>query len=171
MSTKHRLAAAFLAPLALAASIATAAPAATAGTTPHRCYAQDLSVSVARTGAAAGSTYYRLTFRNEGPACTLYGYPGVSAAGSPAGPREGHAAVRDPGSPVLVVLKHGQSATAVLKVAETGNYPRSRCHPVAAAGLRVWVPGDFLAHWVPVPVTVCGRTRVHVLSVYPVRKG
>jgi hypothetical protein len=74
---------------------------------------------------AAGGAYYDLEFTNlSGHACTLRGYPGVSAVsltgrhlGSPAGW----------GSPATttVRLASGHTATAELQVADTGNY--SQC--------------------------------------------
>lgn len=135
-----------------------------------RCHAGSLAVSVTHPTAAAGTTYYRLSLRNTGPApCTLTGYPGVSFRPSPAGPKIGLAASRNPAHPVVTVtLWPGQHASSALGVAGYQNWSPAKCEPVKAAGLRVYPPGDYGSLWVPFRAVTCSA-RVHVLSVAPVR--
>lgn len=153
-----------------AATVAVLSAATAAATTTHRCQAEHLSLTVTQSGAAAGTTYYRLTLRNEATSpCILYGYPGVSAVKSPAGPQVGPAATRQAGRAVLVTIRPGGSAPARLGVAEVGNYSRSKCGPRTAAGLRVYPPGAYGALFARVRVEVC--TRVASMSVTPVRSG
>lgn len=155
--------------LSTTATVAVLSAATAAATTTHRCQAEHLSLTVTQSGAAAGTTYYRLALRNETTSpCTLYGYPGVSAVNSPAGPQVGLAAARNPAWPsVPVTLTRGGSVYARLGVAEVGNYPRSKCGPRTATGLRVYPPGAYGALYARVRVEVC--TRVASMSATPVR--
>ena len=157
--------AAIVAPLAFLAGYG----AANASPLPHRCYAQNLALHLSQPTGAAGTTYYHLTFRNKGTACTLYGYPGISAAESAAGPEVGPPAGRSAGRSVLVTLKHGGSAWAMLGVANTSNYPPAKCGARTAAGLRVYAPGAFDGWFVKLRVSVC--TLARSMSVSPVRVG
>ena len=62
------------------------------------------------------------------------------------------------------------TATAVLQVVDAGNYPRAACHPVTAAGLRVYPPNQTRSKIVPFPIPVCSKTSPHILFVGPVKK-
>ena len=75
-----RLSAAIAGAAALAALAATSSPAATTAATP-RCASSGLVIWLETQGnGALGSIYYNLDFTNlSGHACTLVGYPGVSA--------------------------------------------------------------------------------------------
>lgn len=120
---------------------------------------------------AAGSTYYNLELTNlSGRACTLFGYPGVSAVDL-AGRQLGSAAGRDPvHRPRLVTLARGATATVVLRIVDAGNYPPSTCRPVTAAGLRVYPPNQRAAKLVPFPFRACSRIGPAYLSVEVARK-
>jgi hypothetical protein len=109
-------------------------------------------------GAAAGSTYYRVTFTNlSRHACTLRGYPGVSAVDL-RGRRVCRAASRDRAvSPRAVALPAGSAAVAVLQIADVLNFPRSTCRPTMAAGLRVYPPEQTASKLVPFPFLACAR--------------
>ena len=122
-------------------------------------------------GAAAGSTYVTLDFTNfSGHACSLSGYPGVSAV-SLAGRQLGRAATRDRTTPPrTVVLPAGQSAQTTLQITQALNYPRAKCLPVMAAGVRVFPPNQTAARLVPYPFTACSRLGPVILSVRPVKK-
>ena len=139
----------------LAAQAATASPAAPAASTP-RCATSGLVIwfSPQPGGGYAGGYYYNLNFTNlSGHACTLRGYPGVTAVnlsgqqlGSPAG--WGNA------KPRTVRLANGATATAQLQVADAANYGCT----VTAAGLRVYPPNQFTSKMVPYPLGACART-------------
>ena len=107
--------------------------------------------------ATAGTTFYNLHFTNlSGHACTLNGYPflfAVNLAGHLVGRR---APFRKPG-PHLVTLAKGKTATAVLGIVDTGNFSRSACRPVSAAGLRVYPPNQTRSKLVPFPFLTCSR--------------
>jgi hypothetical protein len=102
----------------------------------------------------AGGVGYTLKFTNlSGHACTLHGFPGVSAVsltggqlGKPAGWS---------GTPATVTLASGVTASATLLITNVGNYPPSQCHPVTAAGLRVYPPGQTASRQIPFPFGAC----------------
>jgi hypothetical protein len=127
-----------------------------------RCGAGALSVQIATTpgGAAAGSTYYRLTLTNASSrTCSLFGYPGVSAVTS-GGAQIGSPARRNPQhASRLVVLPHGAKATTIVQVVDTHNFPRALCRARTAAGLRVYPPGAFGSKIVRFHVSVCSTAR------------
>jgi hypothetical protein len=118
-----------------------------------------------RGNAAAGSVYYTLKFTNQsGLRCALTGYPGVSAVDL-RGHRLGSAASRDPSSAHSVSLPNGTTASAQLRIVQAANYPRSTCHPAAAAGLRVFPPNQTASKVVPFPFQACSRTGPVYLGV------
>ncbi len=104
----------------------------------------------------AGSFYFKLEFANlSGHTCTLSGYPGVSAV-SLSGQQIGSPASREViGAPALVTLAPEAQTTAILHVTDVGVIPTSSCHPVAAAGVRVYPPGQRSAKLVPFPFRTC----------------
>jgi hypothetical protein len=179
VSDRHRLGAiristavavVFVAVTAWAAGPAGARSATPAAST--RCVTPTLVVSIAPNagGAAAGSVFYNLSFTNLSTrACTLAGYPGVSAVdlrgrrlGSPAG-RNPQVALR------VVTLRVGDTATAVLQISQAANFPPGACHKVTAAGLRVYAPGAFRSKIVPIPFPACSRSGPVYLHVQRVR--
>jgi hypothetical protein len=106
----------------------------------------------------AGTIFFKLHFTNlSGHTCTLNGFPflfAVNLTGHQVGPR---ATFRRPPSPHLVRLANGKTATAVLGIVETGNFPRKACRPVTAAGLRVFPPNQTRSKLVPFPFSACSR--------------
>ncbi len=117
-------------------------------------------------GGTAGTTYYPLELSNIAKhACTLYGYPGVSAFG--AGPKQvGPAASRLQLSHAVVTLGPGATAHAILGFHDAG----AVCsHAIDASGLRVYPPGQKAAGEIDFPFQVCAHG--DVLVVGPVRAG
>lgn len=162
--------AAVLAPLA-AAIVAAPSGATTTARTP-RCATSGLVIWLDTHGSgAAGSTYYKLGLTNlSGRACTLFGYPGVSAVNL--GRRQlGSAASRDNAhARRTITLARGATATAVLRIADADNFPRSVCRPTMAAGLRVYPPNQTTAKLVPFPFLACSRAGPVFMSVQAVQK-
>ncbi len=145
--------------VALASSGSPARPAASAFT--PLCQTPGLVIWLDTQGSgAAGTIFYKLHFTNlSGRTCTLNGFPfltAVNLAGRQVGPR---AVFRTPPSPRLVRLANGRTATAVLGIVETGNFSRSVCRPVTAAGLRVFPPNQTRSKLVPFPFSTCSRSR------------
>jgi hypothetical protein len=118
---------------------------------------------------AAGSVYYDLELTNLGhSACTLRGFPGVSAVDL-AGRRIGAVASREPGHAVRTrTLAPGATATAVLRILQAANFPAATCREVTAAGLRVYPPGQLASRVVPFPFRTCSRSGTGALSVAPI---
>ncbi len=147
------------------------APASASTAAPPPCATSGLVVWLNTTGnGAVGNVAYQLEFTNlSGHKCTLLGYSGISAVNL-RGRQLGHAAHRSAGIPRhLVTLGRGASATETILIAEVGNIPNARCHPVTAAGLRIYPPDQVSAKMVPFPFGACSGA-VQYLQVWPVGK-
>jgi hypothetical protein len=175
--------AAALTPVAsLAATASPAAPAATAST--PRCATSGLVVwlNVPPGNHYAGGAYYYLEFTNlSGHACTLHGYPGVSAvnlAGRQIGSPAGWGTAKTP----AVRLANGATATAKLNIADPANYG-NRCflpgpppgpgrpgRLPTAAGLRVYPPNQTASKLIPYPFAACAHTGPVYMHAGPVQK-
>jgi hypothetical protein len=144
----------------------------TANTTAlHRCYQAQLRAWLGVPGSgAAGSTYYELELSNvSDQACTLYGYPGVSALTS--GRQDGSAADRTAShASTLVTLEPGGTSHAILQITDVSNFSPSACSPVTANTVRVYAPGDYSALQIPFQVAACGTAGpvyLHVSATVP----
>jgi hypothetical protein len=122
-------------------------------------------------GGAAGSYYYDLDFTNlSGHACSLLGYPGVSAV-SLGGRQLGSPASRNRTSKAkLVELANGETASALLRLVNAANYSAAQCRQVVAAGLRVYPPNQTKSKIVPFPFSACSRSGPQFLSIEAVKK-
>jgi hypothetical protein len=155
--------------VALAGTGRAAKPAAAPG-----CRQVQLEAWMASTpGVAAGTVYYQLEISNISPrTCTLFGFPGVSAVDGN-GVQLGSPAQRVGPDPVrLVTLVRGATAHVELGIGTAADYPPASCHPVTAAGLRVFAPNDFLS--LPLPFRgfqVCRKAGPKILDVSPVLAG
>jgi hypothetical protein len=117
-------------------------------------------------GGTAGSTFYPLELSNVGhSACTLNGFPGVSAVGSGGG-QLGPAASRNGQHHGTVTLAPGATAHAILRVVDAGAVCAS---PVTASGLKVFPPGARRSESIPFSFSACAHRGV--LIVGPVRAG
>jgi Protein of unknown function (DUF4232) len=123
-----------------------------------KCTAADLGVWVAadQTGVAAGTVYMQLEFTNlSHRACTLYGFPGVSAVAL-IGQQLGSPAVWDHAVPPTTIrLVPGGTAHALLEYVDvvTGNCPGA--HKRMAFELRVYPPGQSRADHALWPFPTC----------------
>jgi hypothetical protein len=156
--------------VALAAPGRTSAPQAAAAA---RCARTQLTSWIGEPGSgAAGSTYYELEISNVSRhACTLYGYPGVSAVGA-GGKQLGRAARREAGhAEKVVTLGAGQTAHAILQVVDTGVYSAAACHPATADALRVYAPGDYDSIVFPFTFSACAKHGPVFLNVSTVLAG
>lgn len=154
--------------MALLACFAIWTASAHASTLP-RCRTGQLAVSATRSGAAAGTVYYRLRLANTSSAsCTLAGYPGVSFVSRPGGHQVGRAATRSAGWPArTVTLAPGGSVVARLGLAEVGNWPPAVCEPVDVRWVKVYPPNAWDAVTIPFRGRACS-TKARDLSVTPV---
>jgi hypothetical protein len=117
----------------------------------------------------AGSIHYTLEFTNlSRQACTLNGFPFVRATSIS---REvlGRRAAFESGVPHTVTIARGRTATADLQIVDVGVYSPAACHPVAAAGLRVYPPNQTRARDVPFPFASCASRGPVFLRAGPVR--
>jgi hypothetical protein len=147
-----------------AAGVATASPGAPA------CATGGLVIWIPQSSGAAGSVFYTLEFTNQsGRACTLRGYPGVSAVDL-RGHQLGSPASRDHTTRVrTITLRNNASASTTLRITEAGNFPAARCHMRDAAGLRVYPPNQRAAKIVPLPFYACSDPATVFMSVQAVR--
>jgi hypothetical protein len=149
------------------------AHATTATATVSSCPRADLTawLAIPRTGLSNESNFYDLEISNiSDHACTLYGYPGVSATGAN-GRQLGSAAGRAGGTKLLVTLAPGGTAHATLYIDYKGDVPASACHPATADGLRVYAPGDYASIQFPFSFPACAKRGPVYLSVSTVVAG
>jgi hypothetical protein len=147
-----------------------AAPARPSSAVPG-CTAPGLVVWLDSHGQGGGQNmFYNLKFTNlSGHACSLFGFPGVSAVNLAAG-QIGVPAQRAPMKPHLVTLRPGGTTTALLQVSITADIPPALCRPVTAAGLRVYPPNSFTSKIVPFPFGACTSKSTGFLTVNPAGK-
>ncbi|HZC54158.1 MAG TPA: DUF4232 domain-containing protein [Mycobacterium sp.] len=157
-------AAALVVPLTAAPMTASAGLAAT--TVAPRCVTSHLEVWLGIPGeGAAGSTYYQMEFTNVGPsACTLRGFPGVSAWTN--GHMVGSPATWLTTKPATVTLQRGATAHAVLRVTNVGVYPASTCKPVTATVLKVYPPNNTVAAFIPYQIRGCSVASKGYLNMW-----
>jgi hypothetical protein len=156
---------------ALLATAVIAAPAATAAPVAKPCSPANLVVWAGPQagGGTAGGFGYEIKFTNLGTgACTLAGFPGVSAVNLK-GKRIGAAATHGAGKVKQIVLSPDQSALATLQIADALNFPKAKCAPTMAAGLRVALPGGSGAKIAPVAFETCAKSTAKTLSVGAVK--
>jgi Protein of unknown function (DUF4232) len=151
-------AAALAAPTGLARAARAARPAAPQAAVP-RCATSDLRVWLGIPGdSATGHTAYELELSNiSGHACTLLGFPRVTAV-APGGGQLGSPAAHDPGDPTrLVTLAHAATAHVFLVITHVAFFPPPTCHPANALGLDVFPPGNRTAAIVPFGFQACAK--------------
>ncbi|MGA2969368.1 MAG: DUF4232 domain-containing protein [Acidimicrobiales bacterium] len=186
----RRLATSFVASLATVTLLSTtliSGDASLAGATSGapRCTTGDLVVWLNTTGnGAAGSSYYNLEFTNvSAHACSVSGYPGVSAvnvAGTQIGSAAGHNAEHPATLITLSSATAGgglggfvthNTATVILQITDAGNYSNSTCGRVVSAGLRVYPPDQTASRIIPYPFVTCAKHGPLILHVEPIQKG
>ena len=139
------------------------------------CQASQLGVwlALAQANGAAGSIFYPLNFTNvSGRACSLHGFPGVSAIaasghqlGSPAG-WDARVAAR------TVVLARGATAHTILQYSDAEVSTAPGCDPVyTAVVLRVYPPGQYDATIAAFDLQVCSHAGPVYMSVEPILPG
>jgi hypothetical protein len=142
-------------------------PAAQAPAATSKCATSDLTAWIGIPGdSAAGTTAYQLELSNTSHhACTLLGFPGVSAVGL-GGHQLGRPAGRDHSDPTrLVTLRRGATAHVLLLIVNVAFFPASACHPANAIGLKVFPPNDRTATVVSFPFKACKKTGPRFLTV------
>jgi hypothetical protein len=150
---------------------------ATSAATAHAAGANTCSVrylhgDTGRVGAAAGSVYVTITFKNlNNQPCTLYGYPGVSAGDGTPVNQVGQPANRNSAVPSSVVtLQPGGYAYTTLQVVNVLNYPAADCKPASTSWLLVYPPNTSNLLYIPYNTSVCTTSTVS-MSVQAVQAG
>jgi Protein of unknown function (DUF4232) len=102
----------------------------------------------------AGAVYYQLQLSNIGSsACTLFGFPGVSAVSGSSGHQLGLPARRDYARPAFTqVLAPGATVHSLLRITDPGAIG---CPTATATGLKVYPPNQFTAILVPFRFQTC----------------
>jgi hypothetical protein len=137
------------------------------------CPTRYLSAKAGLSQGTAGSIYQVIDFTNISNApCTLYGYPGVSlGAGTPV-TQVGAAASRSTATaPTLVTLGPGQTASALLRIVEAGNYSPGTCSPTTTTYIQIFPPNQTTPIYLSYKSTGCASTSVNLLSVSVVTPG
>jgi hypothetical protein len=116
----------------------------------------------------APGTTYTLEFTNvSSRACSLYGYPQVTAY---AGAQIGSAAADDTSvRPQPVMLEPGATAHSVLRVTGTGRFQPTTCAQVTAPELRVMLPDQVRPSFVAIHLAACSRRGPEFMSVQPIQ--
>lgn len=153
-----------------ATSAASAAPAA-----PRPCTTANLNVWVnaAQGNGAAGTIYYPLEFTNvSGRACTVAGFPGVSATNAN-GRQLGQAASRNPLYPYRrVTIPAGGTAHAILGWSDGEVYTAPGCNRTTASLIRVYPPNQRRATLGFFSLPVCTAMKGHVyLTITRIKAG
>jgi len=157
------------------ASTPATTPASTTPAGPAECTTGGLHVAVGSSQGAAGTIYYNIDFTNaSSSSCILQGFPGVSlvSAGSTAGSQIGADAKRNStttSNPISVAP--GQTAHAVLAIAQAGAFPASKCHPVTAHWLKVFPPDQTVAAYVSFSTQTCASTSVPTMRIAAISTG
>jgi hypothetical protein len=166
-------AAAILIPtVALAAPGRAAAPAAA----PPRCATTALTawMPAGPGDGYAGGVVYELEISNISPqACTIYGFPGVSALASN-GHQLGSPAQWDHTDPTrLVTLGRGATAHVVLRIVDVYNFgnPKQPCDPANAVALRIYPPNDRTSTEIPFSFHACSKSGPIYLFVRTTESG
>jgi hypothetical protein len=148
--------AAILIPAVALAAPRSAAPAKAAVAAP-KCAAAALTTWIGLPGdGAAGSSYYELEFSNTSShACTLFGFPGVSAI-DVHGHQLGSAAARDHSDVAQTnTLGRGATAHVLLRIVNVGAI--ADCQPADAVQLRIYPPSDPRSVALPFSFSACKK--------------
>jgi len=124
-------------------------------------------------GHTVASTYYTLEFTNVSHrACSLYGYPEVSAYSDSqvTGSQIGTTAIRDTSvRPQQVMLAPGATAHAVLRVTVVRSTQPAGCTQMTAEELRVTLPRQVRSAFLPAHILVCAKKERVSLSVQAIQ--
>jgi hypothetical protein len=136
---------------------ATTAPATGSPASGDRCTTANLALSLSSHGAAAGTAYRTLSFKNTSAhACTLTGYPGVSFLDAK-GQQVGAAASRTPGATSTVTLAPGEAAASLIAYHDVYVSTFPGCQPATASAIRVYPPNETVPVSLATTIQVCAN--------------
>ena len=160
-------------PASPASSGGASAPASASTSSTPPCPTRYLAAKAGLSQGTAGSIYQVIDFTNISNApCTLYGYPGVSLASGTPVTQVGAAASRSTATAArLVTLGPGQTANALLRIVEAGNYSSGACSPTSTTYLQIFPPNQTTPIYLAYNSTGCAKPAVNLLSVSVVTPG
>jgi len=138
------------------------------GPLPGACTAMQLADSLGRAQRAAGTVFVPIVFTNTTLyTCAMRGHPEVTSVNGAAQTRVGPAATDDAGPSKRVwIPPFGGTASALLGVVETSNFPASTCRPRSASALQVVAPHTSAPTVLAYAHTVCTHLpSTHVSAV------
>lgn len=144
------------------------------GAKPDLCESEDLSLSLGRGDATAGTAHKPLQFTNtSNEPCVLQGFPGVSYVAGDDGHQVGPAAYRDGTEGAPVTLSKGEMAHAPLGFVQVRNYAPADCEPTQVRGLRVYPPQETESLYLEYESTGCASKEIpgHQLVVRTIQPG
>jgi len=125
------------------------------------CKAGDISLSLGRGNAAAGTAYRPLVMTNtSGTKCVIQGFPGISYVAGADGHQVGKDAYRDGTKGAAVVLSKGESASVDIGFVNVQNYDPATCQPTPVKGLRVYLPQETASKFIDAPGTGCASDKI-----------
>jgi Flp pilus assembly protein CpaB len=154
---------------ATATATATVSPAPAKPNGAPLCATTQLTLRIGGGLVSDGADIYYIYFKNTAAAaCTLRGYPGVSAVTGPDGSASqiGSDAKRASTSPVASqLLKPGRSVQATLRFARTGNFVLPQCQHVNVLFLKIFPPGGATAAYAGIDEQVCAETTLPTMTI------
>ncbi len=125
------------------------------------CKAGDVKLALGQGDAGAGSVFRPLLITNvSARPCTIQGFPGVSYVAGDDGHQVGKAAFRTGTKGAAVKLEKGQTAAADLRFVNALNFDPAVCRPTDVTGLRIYLPQETAAKFLPAPGTGCAGTGI-----------
>ena len=135
--------------------------AAAANRTDGLCKAGDVKLALGTGDAGAGSVFRPLLITNvSARPCTIQGFPGVSYVAGDDGHQVGKAAFRTGTKGNAVKLNKGQTAAADIRFVNALNFDPAVCRPTEVTGLRIYLPQETAAKFLPAPGTGCAGTAI-----------
>ena len=138
------------------------------------CRPAQLRVSVGAPQGAAGTIYHPIIFTNTRATCVIWGVPHVQPVAGPrhrpVGPAAANMSVGM--MPARHLIGRGQSVSDGFGVAETGNYPASRCRARSASGVVVSLTPFVGSTYVRLAFTTCTvQASTRTALIVPGRSG
>jgi hypothetical protein len=125
------------------------------------CKAADVTLTLGRGDAGAGTVYRPLIITDvSGRRCVVQGFPGVSYVAGADGHQVGPVAARVGTVGTPITLNKGESATVDIGFVNVANYDPGVCQPTPVNGLRVYLPQDTAARFVESPGTGCASDTI-----------
>ena len=167
MWSRRALAGTAIAAACVATSVQSASAAGASPATVRQCATSNLHAYMGSNDGTAGAIYTSVNLTNiSGSTCTLYGFPGISLSeGSPYTQVGESAAWNSASTKELVTLAPGATGSAVVRIADAGNFPPATCGPVTSTTyLVVYPPNNTVPIHLSSAATTCPGSVVTLLA-------